>query len=428
MPPFHTPDEPAHLYRAYRVSEGKLDLLPGHGRATEALPLSLPTLAERMLDAIPFHPDRRIPQGSLAGTARVPLRPAERGPAFFPQALQYTFVPYVPQALAIAAGRLAGEGPLVLLYLARAGNLIFGTLVIAAALGLLPALRWWTAALMLTPMALAVRASASGDVMTASAACVLVAAAAHLCWGASPARQRDLALATASAVVLCACKAPDVPLALLPLLAPADRLPVRRPALWRSAHVGLVAATTAWGVATGLGVSPLRAEVALDPARQIRHVLAHPMEAAAVVGADLVAHTPRYLSQLIGKLGWQDTELPLSLRLAYLAVLVGLLAVDGAAGVRVLPWQRLSLLLLVLACLGLVGLSQYLVWTPVGASRMTDGIQGRYFFPPALAAGWLLHGSPRMAPPRRWLAAGLVTFVTVAAAVAVVAVWRRYYG
>jgi hypothetical protein len=113
----------------------------------------------------------------------------------------------------------------------------------------------------------------------------------------------------------------------------------------------------------------------------------------------------------------------------YLVLLAALLLVDGEPAVAVPRRQRLAVLAVLAAALAGITASQYLVWTPVGADRIPDGIQGRYFLPVALAFAWLGHRAPRedLAWRRRmpWLMTAVLVLV---AAVTLWTVWRRYYG
>src|SRR4051794_7427052 len=126
-PPFQVADESGHFYRAYRVSEGRLDLLQTPGRKEAPLPVNVRGTVKLFGD-LAFHAERRTSARAILEAFRIPLAPERREPVSFPSTLQYTFVPYLPQALGIAAGRLFGAPALALLYLARLANLLCGAL------------------------------------------------------------------------------------------------------------------------------------------------------------------------------------------------------------------------------------------------------------------------------------------------------------
>jgi uncharacterized membrane protein len=428
-PPFQAPDEPSHFYRAYRVSEGRLDLIPPPQGTGVDLPESVSRIGAVLVGDLPFHPERKADPGKIRALLRLPLEPDRRVPAWFPNTLQYPFVPYVPQALGIALGRLFGAPPLVLLYLARLGNLIAGTLMVAFAVRRLPGFQWLAAMVALTPMALFLRASASADVTSAGAAFLLVGTAARLAWGPGQARRSDLVLLAASTAVLCASKAAYFPLAFLAFLIPAARFPQGRRAGFLTIQTVLSFAVTAYAIAVSRMAGVIRMDApGVDPSRQIRDSLADPLGFLAVVVTDYATHAHRYAGQLVGKLGWLDTKLPMPFLLAYLAVLLGLLFVDANPRIEVRPWQRAFIAAMTLTLLVLISASQYAVWTPYGA-KYIQGLQGRYFYPLVPAAVWALHGrrwAERISP--RSLGIGLAGFSLLSFGISVWALVGRYYG
>ncbi len=428
-PPFQVADENVHFFRAYKVSEGRLALAPSPGRNSEELPSSVREIAKSLLGDIPFDEERKIAPGKILAGFRTPLEPEKREPVFFPSTLQYTFVPYVPQAAGILLGRLFDAPPLVLLYLARLANLLFGTLAVVLAIRELPAFRWLAAMVALTPMASSLRASASADVATMSAAFVFAAVAAKLIWrpGASASR-RDLVLLTLSAVVFCASKAVYFPLALLVFLIPAARFPGGRRAGFLTVHTALWALTTAWAITTSRAVDAIRDGAGVDSSRQIRDALADPLGFLWLVAEDYAVHGAGYLIQFIGKLGWLDVWLGRPFLAAYFAVLLALLFLDSGRDIELRPWQRIVPAALTLATLVLISASQYAIWTPYGADFI-EGLQGRYYLPLAPAAMWVFHSrrlADRVTPGRMGAAMAGVSLVSFA--VTMWAVMERYYG
>jgi uncharacterized membrane protein len=321
----------------------------------------------------------------------------------------------------IAAGRLLGASALALLYFARLANLLFGTLAIAFAVRRLPAYGWLAAMAGLMPMFLALLASASADVTTLAAAFTLVSAAARRAWG-DP-RRSDLVLLALGSAVLCASKPPYLPLALLAFLIPAAR---RKGFL--AIHLSLSLLMATWAYAGARRIGPLHFDPAIDAGRQIHDSLTNPPRFFRVVAADYVLHAPRYLSQMVGKLGWLDVQLPPVLVIAWLALLGALVFLDAGPQLDVRPWQRGIAAAATLTAMVLIGASQYAVWTPYGADFI-QGVQGRYFLPLIPAAIWALHvrrWAGRL-PPRR-LGMALVLFAVLSSGIAAWSLLGRYYG
>jgi uncharacterized membrane protein len=425
-PPFQVADEPAHFYRAYRVSEGRLDLVPA-GLREAPLPAGIHRIGADFIKDLPFDNQKRIAPRTILAAFQVPLEPDRRELVFFANSLQYTFVPYVPQAAGVTAGRLLGAQPLALLYLARLANLLFGALGVAFAVRRLPAFKWLIAMVALTPMSLSLLGSASADVASIVAAFTLVSTVAKLAWGTDVATRGDLLLLTASAVALCASKPPYMPLALLAFLIPAERFAWRR-AGFLLLHTGLSFAAAAWTVVTSRSVGIIRIGAGIDVDRQIHDSLTHPFGFLWVLIHDYTLHTPRYLGELVGKLGWLDTKIPVPFRVTYLAVLLALVLLDASPRIEVRRWQRGITAAATLAAMAIVSASQYAIWTPYGAD-LIEGIQGRYFLPLIPGTVWALHGrrwAGRIPPDR--LATVIAAFSLLSFGIAVWALVGRYYG
>ncbi|PYQ64108.1 MAG: hypothetical protein DMF53_08300 [Acidobacteria bacterium] len=424
-PPFQAPDETEHFDRAYRVSEGRLDLFPVPGRAAAPLPVSVHRIGE-MFGDLPFHPESKTSPRAILAALRIPLAPARREPVSFPGSLKYTCVPYIPSAIGIAAGRLLGAPALALLYLARLANLLCGALAVAFAVRRLPAFAWLTTMVALTPMTLHLLGSASGDVTTLAASFVLVATVARLAWGTEEATRGDFLLMAAASAVLCASK--PLPLALLALLIPAARFPRGRRAVFLLFHFGLSLLAASWPIMTTRVMDYRRLETATDPGRQIHDLLLHPFHFLGVVIRDYAVHTPRYLGQLVGKLGWLDVQLPIPFLVVYLAVLLALIFLDTSSRIEVRPWQRGIAAAVVLAGMSFISATEYATWTPYGADFI-QGIQGRYFLPLVLPAAWIFHSrrwAGRAEPGRLGMALG--AFSVISCGIALWALVGRYYG
>lgn len=425
-PPFQVPDEPAHFYRAYAVSEGN----PSARRAGEdlgaLLPASLEELGAAYKEELAFHSERRVAPERIVRDLAVPLEPERRRFVDYRSSAQFTPVPYLPQAAGIAVARWLGAPALGLLYAARLANLLAGTALIALALRRMPSFPWLMTMLALTPMAIFLRGSASADTLTMAAAFLLAGTAARLAW-AEEARGGwgDVAILTACSAALCLSKPVYVTLAFLVLLIPAARFPGGRkgPALLLFAAV--TAAAFGVGMATAGAVDvPVRLDAPVDRDRQIESALAEPFRVAWIITEDYLRMGRRYAAQVVGQLGWLDANLPKPLLWGY-AFLLGLLVVfDVRRTVAVHLWQRLLLLLVALATLALVSASQYATWTPYGADYV-EGIQGRYFIPLAPAAAWIFHSRRFQAshPDRILPWVSLLSF-----AMALWTVLHRYYG
>jgi uncharacterized membrane protein len=426
-PPFQVPDEPGHFYRAYALSTGEPWGEPGRDGFGTVLPASLQEVGSALRGDVPFRPDRKIRPETIRQALRVRLEEKRRAFTDYRNAAQFTFVPYLPQAAAMVVARALGAPPLGLLYAARLVNLLVATALIAMGLRRMPSYPWLMTMLALTPMALFLRSSVSGDALGTGLAFLLTGTAARLAWGeAEPAGWREVALLAVCGAALCLSKPVYFPLAFLVLLIPAHRLPAGRrgPAVALVLTLASVAFVAAMATANGVDAS-MRPGFAIDRDGQIRDALADPLRVAWIVGKDYVEHGSRYVAQIVGQLGWLDTNLPRPFLFGY-AALLGLLAlVDTRRSVVVGTWQRGLLAVLTLVTMALVSASQYATFTPYGADYL-DGIQGRYFIPLAPAAAWLLH-TRRFATDPSHLGLVLPWLSLLSSAFALWLVVQRYY-
>lgn len=427
-PPFQVPDEPAHFYRSYAISEGELWAQRGAGEIGALLPASVEEIGMGLRGDLPGNPHLKVRPEEIRRAFRVPLEEERRTFVDYRTSAQLSLVPYLPQAAAIAVGRWLGVSPLGLLYAARLVNLLVATALIAVALRRLPAYRWLLTLLALTPMSLFLRGSASADALTIAVAFLLAATVARLAWGEEVrSGWREMALLTACAAALCLTKPVYVPIACIVLLIPASRFPGGRRGPALAVFALVVGSAFALAVATGRAMDlPLRLDTVVDRDRQIQDALANPPRVAGILVTDYLLQGDRYVAQMVGQLGWLDVNLPKPFLWSFLILLGWLVLFDGRREVEVSRRQRVLLGLVTLATMTLISAAQYATWTPYGADFF-EGIQGRYFIPLAPAVVWLLHTRRYQADPHV-LGRLLPLFSLLSSAFALWLTLRRYYG
>lgn len=156
-PPFQIPDEPAHFYRSYQVSELNLFKL------TDNIPVSL----KRMTDScgrMQFSTHEKTSQREILALSGIPL---DAGKRIYAESPNYV-IPYIPQATGLLLGRLSGLEPLWLLYLGRFFNLLCSIALVFLAIRITPVFKWLFAMIGLLPMTLYQFASLSYDAGTIS--------------------------------------------------------------------------------------------------------------------------------------------------------------------------------------------------------------------------------------------------------------------
>lgn len=393
------------------------------------LPRSLRQTAELVMGDIRFEPDNKQDLGLLGEAAAIKLAAGERDFLEFPTTVLYSPLPYLPQTAAVLVGRLAGASPLVLLYLARLLNLVVWIVLMVMAIRITPIFKWVFTLLALTPMSLALAASASADALTNALAFLLVALVLDTALGPNQAfdRRRWGFILTLSLAVTLAKPV----YAILPLsfgLIPAARAGTRKrfAVLFSILIASCLAALAAWSLVASFVSVPL--QTGADPRAQVGHILRQPVLSLAVMIDSAVRCSRFYLREFIGQLGWLDVTLWFPL---VAAVFVGLwitAAADQAEGVKVTGGQKMTALGVFAAGAFLIMGSIYVFWNPV-AGPAVEGVQGRYFIP--LSPFLFLIVYNRRFPFRlrtdSLLRTALVCFSLCSAVYALAAVVLRFY-
>lgn len=361
-PPFCTPDEPAHLYRAWSTSKGTFLI-----RGGAPVPRSIVESARTMLRMTRGADTAQVSWSRIAAVARTPLRaddvvfvPTVADPAHEPLAYtapSYTPIGYLATAPAVALGAWAGLSPILLVYAARVANLLVATAIIAWAINAAASGRWTLTLIALTPMMVFMRGALAIDALTMAFAIALVVAILRVKPGAL----------IAFSFLLCAIK-PGY--ALIPLLA----LAVPKLRARRGAMIAMFVAMAA-GIAMTI-VFARDASLSTTTSSRGIGVLHQPAAYATALGAEARRDAKLLMVELVADFGWLDAPAPFAFALLWLGGLIAMALIDGrwplSAGARV--WSLLLFAAQVIALFALIQLS-----TP--GDRFLSGLQGRYFLP-----------------------------------------------
>jgi len=421
VPPFQSPDEPAHFFRAYQVSEGVFFPEREDGRLGGDLPVSLVQVRDSFSN-LKMNYDARVPKGLVSNCLELPLLSGARGLTDFPNTAIYAPTAFLPQAAAILLLRPLGASPLLLLYGARLANLLVWVLLVWSAIRLMPFLKNTLTVLALLPASLALAASANADVVTNGLSWWLVASFSALAHARAATVRQLAALA-----VVCANK-----LIVLPLVLPGFRgAAMPRRALL--AGVALLAAlgwsrlAQSWFIPYDAYNPAFRDAQTLnegvDPLRQQAFMLENPLYFAKIAATSAIKALPSTAAHLVGKFGWEKNYLsPLWLALLWLTVAATLVTEKNPLS---MPRRLLAVLVFGLYA-ALFAITMYALWCPVGATEVTN-FQGRYFVPVLPVLALALAGSPMEKWKSRIWATGLAV-LTAGNLALLWSVWARYYG
>src|SRR5450432_748753 len=119
-PPFQSPDEVGHYWRAYTLARG--EVLPSliDGKPTGLVPKGVRDIVVHLWVWTGGHPETKIGTSRLRLAAGVLLQRSELVPVTFPA--QYTPVPYAATVVACWLGNQLGFRPLLTFYFGRVLN------------------------------------------------------------------------------------------------------------------------------------------------------------------------------------------------------------------------------------------------------------------------------------------------------------------
>ena len=310
-PPIQVADEENHFLRALQVADGHL-----FGRKIEGndaggmLDPAAPIFAHNF-DALKFAPERKLDNDTSEAAAALRWEEAPVAPAAFPNTAIYPFFLYLPASVGLAVGRALQLSVLDSFYMGRLATALTAVAVASLALAVCGRGRTLLFVILCFPMTLSLFASVSQDAMSIALGTFAAAAwSGYVSRGAAmPAAVRAVVALALGAVA--AARIPLMPLYVLALLPTRPSMSGRfRPRLVdvAAAAAGLVPVAVGIYGAHAAKV-PFRAGDGVSPIGQLRWMAVHPLEALTVAARTLGIDTLRHLRELVGVLGWLDTDL-----------------------------------------------------------------------------------------------------------------------
>ncbi|MEJ2697483.1 MAG: DUF2142 domain-containing protein [Candidatus Sulfobium sp.] len=385
-PPFKVPDEPNHFLRAAEVSRGNLKGRVGPSGTGDNVPENFISTI-RVFDGFPFHEDKEQKIENIFAALHGPAETGKAVFADFPNTAEYSPVPYLPQAMGITAGRLAGCSPLAKMYIGRFANLALWIFLVYFAIKVLPFKKWLFFLLALTPMSVSLAASLSADCITNGLTFVLTALFLRIAAGREKIEPKQLLLLFILSLLLSLSKQAYFVVSFLFLLIPVDRIGTRRKyfSLFSAFILCNIAAVLLWSLSVRelyehVYIVYARLLPDISPSSQLRFIIFHPLDYAAVVVRTMMQNGKSYFDQFIGQLGWMDISLSEPMRILYSLALLLAAVMGGREEPTISKRQKAVLLATASSGAILILTLAYISFTPVG-SPVVGGIQGRYFIP-----------------------------------------------
>lgn len=396
-PPFQVPDEASHISRIYELSEFPFS------KGDRTIPASIVKL-DSMLSRLQSNPDGKTSKTEILSMAKVKLEPTVRreggGPNFT--------VPYLPQLLGFAIGKIFSPSPLVWMYFGRFFNLVLSILLVFLAIRIAPFSKWLFFLLALMPKTLYMMASLSYDALVISASFLLIALFLHYAFKAEKIKWRDIGLLLFLLVLLALSKPPYFIIGFLFLIIPAWKIKSLSKYLL-IVPIFVVCLLVGYGIWSITGILLQSKEAAkteqvstgspatdgagqetkaqpdeppqINPGQQINYIKTHLSTFLGLLVATNFDHMrANMLNNFVGTMGWLDTFLPNTLVNFYLIMLLITALCIAEVPVHV-DWRRkLLFFALFLICLVAIETAMYVYSSYVGQARLF-GVQGRYFIP-----------------------------------------------
>lgn len=434
IPPFQGGDEPLHFYRAYQISQSNLmvdknigndygGLLPSSLQETVALTTNNSSLGNLQINE--KYRIRTTKQALL-----IKEKPTDTQWTNFTATALYPPIAYAPQASGVLVARTLKMPPILMLYFGRFANLLAWIILIAISIKLIPFKKWAIVFVGLLPVALSQASSLSADVMTIGLFAVFLSAIFYLIDRDKLISKFELTnlVVLMSAIALCK----QIMIVVLPLI---FLIPRRLFMSKKSSYIWKILLIIIPLIVYALWIYVIK-NVDLksvfshnqNPALQIQFMIYHPLRFIKVIWdtfffsqGDAITHS------FIGTFGWGDVKLSEAfIVLGYTGLFLVLVMNPYARAKDIISNHQRTIALIVFAAYGLaVSAALYAYYNPV-ASKVINGLQGRYFLPLALIAIPILNST--------WMKSSKLAYKNIAIFVPIIllvastiTIYFRYY-
>lgn len=370
------PDDGNHFLRAYSIAHGKLisDVLPESGLIGDTLPEDVAEYAGRY-NLNGLHDGHRQNDEPLKELEADWDHVVETG---FPNTAINVPYMYFPQILGIKISEMFTNRPYVMAYCGRVFNMVITAFMVLFAIRFTPSGKEFFKLTALLPMMMQETVSLAPDGFIAALIMVYIAVIMRLRFKVKGELKLKHYLAVYILTILVVmCKMVYAPVCLLSFLVPSSKFGKRSRYYSSIALFGASVAVFLFSWMMIIQRYNLRLAYS-NSAFQIDYIIGHPKE-ILMIFADYILNIGSNLSELIGgDLGFINIPVPTVVLLSFVVIAAVLcyrrcvLPKTPLYGGRTLPVVCFSLIYL------LIGLSEFIYWTKVGASSV-NGILGRYF-------------------------------------------------
>lgn len=362
-----TPDEGAHVFRAYEVSLGHLSSTVNDRNQVGR---DLPSGVAKVLGNDNYK--------KVGANLKIKSN-SKREFVTFDNTSLYSFICYIPQAIGIFISRLITNKVLIQLYVGRIFNFLCFTLLYYFAIKILPTKKEFLFFMAFLPITIQEAISLAPDCLTISASVFLFSYVMYLRQNKNKINKRQLCLLSLICIIISQCKIVYLPICLLVFLLPKEK--------FKSKKMKYITIFTIAGLVIVLNLawlyvasSFLQISSSGKSANQINYILSNPLRYLFVCGDTFYQSFQTWLYQSLGNyLGWFNIFVPDIYILGNLFIFLSIIfSYDKniCLGYR----DKLLLFFVYFCTVALIFTSLYVQWTAYKASSIS-GIQGRYFQP-----------------------------------------------
>ena len=372
IPIGRVPDEAAHFYRAYEISNGHLiSLKDKEGYGGDYLPANI----------------RGIVKGEnnyKEEIKKINTKPIKKKEFItFTNTALYSFITYIPQSIGISIGKLFNLSFFWIAYLGRLTNFLVWLIFMYYSIKLIPFKKLAILITAFMPMMLQETASLSADAITNGATFFFVSYILFLKYNRTKKiTSKNKIILAITTIIMSVSKIVYLPLCLLVFLIPKEKF---KSAKQKYLQIGLLAFIVIainlffFSLSISYNAHVKTTEIInIDTALQIKHILSNPLGYIVVMFRTIYEYSQMYVSGFIGEsLCWYDVAISNFFTKIISSILIIVLVLDTS---KINYKDKILNFIATFFVILLIFTSEYLTWTEVG-SKTISGIQGRYFIP-----------------------------------------------
>lgn len=395
IPPFQTPDEPVHFYRAYQVSTGGLLSENKDGNLGGEIPTSIIELQQLINpDEISFNPQNKQGINQISTAFDIKLNSDDTVFVHFPSSAVYPPIVYLPQVIGIWVSKLLGLPAIYLIYFARIFSLAFYVFLIFKALKIIPILKGLLFIIALLPMSIQQSIAMGPDALALSTFILLVSIIFSMKFDESDIKisKKTFVVLLILCILIALSKYVYVFALLLLLLIPKEKFRFNK----LKSIVGI------WIVCFVLVLSWLlytqsndAASFAVDPMEQLFTIFQNPFYFIFLLFNTFIQNE-LLIQSYIGIIGWLDTRLP-TIAIFFFVSFIGYILAKEATIFNnthlIRKFSKFDLLVIITSAILMIFFTElllYLAWHQDVNTNYIDGLQGRYFIIPSILVFALL--------------------------------------